>query len=234
MWLDPKNGLLRDGNKQVTQWVDLVNGSLFSANAGGQPFIVDSMINGNPAVRFASGSSSGMWAAVSNLSSLWSGNERFTIFCVARVDTLVSGENSYYTLCSPITDPAFSFGVSGNGNIGAYRASATKEFFENSAKVVVNKWFIVSYTLENNMPVPNSVTMRTWLNGASTGNASVITNMVKPQSYFVLGAANKHYSVNPWVGAIGEVIISKSGLNEPTREDVESYLSKKYNIKLTP
>jgi hypothetical protein len=175
-----------------------------------------------------------MWAAVSNLSSLWSGNERFTIFCVARVDTLVSGENSYYTLCSPITDPAFSFGVSGNGNIGAYRASATKEFFENSAKVVVNKWFIVSYTLENNMPVPNSVTMRTWLNGASTGNASVITNMVKPQSYFVLGAANKHYSVNPWVGAIGEVIISKSGLNEPTREDVESYLSKKYNIKLTP
>lgn len=201
----------------VTNWYDINSQSSYKTNAAGsgnsRPTYRENVFNSLPALRF---DGAGDHMNIADGSFLVGTN--YTIFIVCQRRT----GNASYVLG----------GNSASFSVGYYHASGAISFFSGGSGILYD---LPTYTV----PEPTIVTasfetgaLRMWVNGGVNPDEDFITD-VDPLTAWVspaIGHVNGNYYFN---GDVAEIIIFSRLLKTDERQAVESYLGKKYNIKIS-
>lgn len=209
-------------NNRVANWYDITTGSTIKNNANqssssNRPTYVLEAINGLPAIRFSSSGS--QYLNLPNGTVPFS-DSQYTIFFVSE----------------PIGSPCVC-GLLGSGNYST--ANRVNAFRYGPGGHLVNIWWGSDFVTSNQTvfgDTPHIITFyydksfrRVFVNGsekaslASSANQSTAVNNT-------IGVTNNSEYFN---GDIGEIIIFDRALTAEERTSVESYLSKKWTIKIS-
>lgn len=150
-----------------------------------------------------------------------SGNSPYTIFIVAKIESfggtvLEAGSGSNIN--------RFSFESS--GDFVVYGGSASKEFdFQTGGSGVLQ---IIAHSYDGT--TSNKNTNKVWVNGVASSTGGTSSGTAKTTESTPVNIGSSSGSIG---GHIGEIIVFNRALNTGEREDIEKYLSKKWNIDLT-
>jgi len=200
-----------------------------NATAGTAPTYTASVINGLPALTFASASNQNL------VGSLSLGGSEATFFVVAQRNTAVNNATTFTFYATADTGDS---GSASSGNIAHEGASATVlQALRSSALSTtaathpgnnVPYIFTTKFDGTNNTTYLNAVQQPTGspTTAASTGTFSTGSYVIGAH-YTSSAVASPYYN-----GNIGEIIIYNRALSDFERGQVENYLSKKWSIKL--
>ena len=241
LWLDASAGTscTTDGCT-VSQWTDQsANGFVASQNTSSrQPIYRTSGINGVPALEFG-----GDFLQISSLSLFDTSSSPlsvFVVFTTQNVSTqrflLNHGPNSCHCACT--FELGYSTGDQTTGNFGLHkgcgRATVTSgNIMDTGTPMLMTTMVLASGNTPNNIQIyknGNSVsslnTYGGWVNGGSYSTAS---------SPMQIGMRNDYQTGNldaQHTGLISEILIYKRSLSTTEQQQVECYLSNKYNLQL--
>jgi hypothetical protein len=144
-------------------------------------------------------------------------NTTYTIFTVQRS----SGNADFSRLIhAPGASDTAIFIGSRNGNVSTFTGTDNWNDYEVNSPVLsnLNTWRLVTTVIDNKMLYP-------YVDGVPQENKFGIT---KPFDDLMIG----YYDEQSWVGDVGDVLIFDKALNLADRISIETFLSKKWNIKL--
>ena len=215
MWLKSDAGITLNGSN-VSSWTDQSgNGNdATQSTSENQPLYVTNELNGKPVLRFGGNN------VLTHLLSL--NTTTFTILLVAKC-TLDSGNQFIIGLTKPndIFEGISSRHASLGENYGCY----------------MNSWIQSSYSLYNAFKIAcMSVSSFTVTDGVLFSTNGVVEYRTGSDYYSDsverrgIGASNATFDSQFFTGDIAEIIVYDSTLGTTERQQVESYLSNKYNI----
>jgi len=144
-------------------------------------------------------------------------NTTYTIITIQR--SLGNADFSRLIHAPGASDTAVFIG-SRNGNISTFTGTDNWNDYETNNPVLsnLNTWRLVTTVVDNKMLYP-------YVDGIPQENK---VGSTKPFDDLIVG----YYDDQSWVGDIGEILIFDKALNLADRISIETYLSKKWNIKL--
>jgi prepilin-type N-terminal cleavage/methylation domain-containing protein len=226
-------GAPEDGNA-VAKWNDRnpqsVNKVILSSPAdGNSPQYIANGIGGLPAINFVSANSQTLFT--DNFAFPYA---NYTIFVVFDAVTN-TGNNSILTLVATANNPGLSMVLNASGVFRIlhrfpFGNSGGDLFTSATGSVAINTDYIVSFI--RNFSTASS---KVWFNNVNIINSSPVTSGFDNTSGrfsvgSLYGAAN---FMNFFNGYIGEIIVFNRALKQSQKQDIESYLAKKWQINLS-
>ncbi|MBM3579157.1 MAG: LamG domain-containing protein [Alphaproteobacteria bacterium] len=218
-------------NDAIAQWNDINPRNTYKNNATGasgkQPLYSTNIINGLPALKF-----DGTDDVMSLASTDVIGGERVgTIFTVAVVSTAAGASNVVHTVFRSNSSAAVKLTVLANTST----AKCGRFFYDTmwrgsdtptSAPAIGVATPVICSARYNGSQVQG------WTNG-SVDTAASMTGIVAIPTSTVIGASAASSGDTFLNGYIAEIIVYNRSLTTDERTDVEKYLSKKWNIKIS-
>jgi type II secretory pathway pseudopilin PulG len=232
IWIESALDESFDNNEEadganITNWYDINPQTSFKftvnqSNLANKPVFVEAGINGIPSIKFDGNSSDYMLLPNYNFS-----NNKITIFLVT--NRIIGNDSGTATLDG--VDPAYGNDWADPGSIQIWEVSSQFKAWKGGGS------FPLSFFTHpgNGVPYIASVTFDgtnnlVYLNGTASSPVAYSGNISLKNLYIAcryLGGPTIFYS-----GYISEVIIFSRLLNTEERKSVETYLSKKYAIKV--
>lgn len=228
IWLRSDMGVTRDGSDRISSWADQSgNGmNVTQGTASRQPLWVAGILNGNPIVRF----DANRFLRRNNVigSSLFASNQVDAFFVInqtgsqARNTILVWEQSSSNRVVMHMTWANQLIYEHGDGG-GGGRVSMAQP----------GGWDSVFHISE---VYRNANTAQWTVDGALAGNLTFSDNLANGGSTNLrIGQAATGTPTNGWfLGDLAELLIYRNALSAAERTIVACYLSRKYNLTLTP
>jgi hypothetical protein len=160
---------------------------------------------------------------VNNAQLIWNWIDgAFTVFFVARLDTLVAGQRYTLLASGPHFGRYLALGVAG-GNATAF----TDVTVPNTGLAVTKRAWAV-YSFRSNGRIAGNMTVQVWLSGVAGAPANLV-NVVN-MTALTIGATEHDVGTNGWTGAMAEMLMYGGSLSDADRRSVERYLGEKYGI----
>jgi prepilin-type N-terminal cleavage/methylation domain-containing protein len=209
----------------ITSWFDINPQSSYrypalQSTVANQPTYADDQINGLPAIKF-NGSSSYFLTTDFNFA-----NNKITIFIVTK---RILGNDSGTAMLNGL-NPSYGNDWADPGNLQVWEVSSQVKVWRGTPALsfINHPGNATPYIFSTTIDGANNIT---YLNGVSINTVATSGTILMKNLYMgcrYLGGPGIYYN-----GYISEVIIFSRSLSTEERKSIESYLGKKYSIKVS-
>lgn len=224
LWLDATKGVTKDGSNLVSQWNDQSgNGNHATQGTGAnQPTwtAASSGINGNPFLAFSSASSQYMTA--NGAATTFSGSDKPFSLAIVFKKTTNSGTQNYFALGrASSTTPVHQLYTNGSSNYAFYRRDDASSSVTTGAGTPDTSTHVVTVVF-------TGTDISIWVDGTNVVSAFAANVGTATFDTVGIGAWSSTSILQPFNGAIGEVILHDSALGTTDRQTIEAYLTAKW------
>lgn len=217
LWLKADAGVTKDGNGLVSVWADQSGSgnNVSQSISTNQPTVVDNVVNGRPAIRFAGGSQ-----ALQSAGLVLTTTASFTSFEVIKYNSIPASTNQYVWWNGDSTAiSGYGSGLSTLTRTWCGWANQNKAL-SDTTNAAVGTWYEISSRYGSN-------SHQMWVNGTYIGSI-VKTGSNFTNGFFSVGNYGPA-SYQGLYGDIAELLIYNRSLSDTERSNVENYLSARWN-----
>jgi hypothetical protein len=218
LWLRADAGVTLDDTGKVSGWSDLsgAGNSISQDDPALRPSLVANVLQGKPAIRFASAGQ-----ILRNNARILSGTTPFTTFTAAKFNSVPTGLWQYLWW-NGLSTPTEGYGFYISTTYKLRSGWGNQSYYVGDSNVVLaGHWYRACsrYT-----PGAHQV----WLNGVSRGS-SAKSDSNFTGGFFSVGNFGPDTNNRGFFGDIGEILIYDRALTDEERAGVESYLASRWS-----